>query len=262
MNRAIPRGLASVFHLFALPLLLVLVWAVATSGSDDFFSVTPAELVSAFRAEWLGGRIWTDLLPSIGRLFAGLAIAFVVGVVLGVLIGSLRRVRYLLEPALEFFRAVPPPVLIPVLALIMGVGDDMRVFVIAFGAIWPVLLNTVEGVRAVDSVLRDSCETYQLNGWRRLRDLTLPSAMPQIMTGMRQSLSVALILVVISEMFAASSGLGYTIIQFQRTFAIPQMWSGIALLGLLGIVLSFVFQFIESRVLRWYHGLKEVEGDA
>jgi ABC-type nitrate/sulfonate/bicarbonate transport system permease component len=122
-----------------------------------------------------------------------------------------------------------------------------------------VLLNTIEGVRAVDGVLSDSSRTYGITGWARVRHLVLPSASPQIMAGVRQCLSIGLILMVISEMFASSSGLGFTIVQFQRTFAIPEMWSGIIVLGLIGVAMSFIFQWTERRVLRWYHGQKEVE---
>ena len=132
---------------------------------------------------------------------------------------------------LEFLRAIPPPVLVPIFILITGIGTTMKVLVIVSGCIWPILLNTVEGVRARDEVLEDTCRVYGIRGPARLRHLVLRSASPQIVTGMRQALSIGIILMVISEMFAASSGLGFTIIQFQRGFAIPEMWSGILLLG-------------------------------
>jgi ABC-type nitrate/sulfonate/bicarbonate transport system permease component len=99
-------------------------------------------------------------------------------------------------------------------------------------------------------------------GWARVRYLVLPSAGPQIIAGIRQCLSIGLILMVISEMFASSSGLGFTIVQFQRSFAVPEMWSGIVILGLIGVAMSFIFQFTERRILRWYHGLREVENAA
>ncbi|MCY1232690.1 putative aliphatic sulfonates transport permease protein SsuC [compost metagenome] len=185
-----------------------------------------------------------------------------IGVVGGVLIGSIRWLRALLEPVLEFFRAIPPPVLVPVLILLMGITDSMKIAVIISGCVWPVLLNTIEGVRAVDGVLSDSAHTYGIDGWARVRYLVLPSASPQILAGVRQSLSLGLILMVISEMFASSSGLGFTIVQFQRSFAIPEMWSGIVVLGLLGVAMSFIFQWAERNILRWYHGQKEVENAA
>jgi ABC-type nitrate/sulfonate/bicarbonate transport system permease component len=246
-------------YVVGLPLLLVLIWWVTTMGRPNFFFPAPAILMDTFGDVWFGERIITDVLPSLGRLLTGVVAAIGIGVTAGLLIGSVKWLRALLEPTLEFFRAVPPPVLVPVLMLLMGITDSMKVVVIISGCIWPVLLNTIEGVRAVDGVLSDSSRTYGIAGWARIRYLVLPSASPQIMAGIRQCLSIGLILMVISEMFASSSGLGFTIVQFQRSFAIPEMWSGIIVLGLIGVALSFIFQWTERRVLRWYHGQKEVE---
>src|SRR5690606_31097663 len=152
---------------------------------------------------------------------------------------------------------IPPPVMVPILMLFLGIGSSMKVVVIATGAVWPILLNTVEGVRAVDEVLRDTSTIYRLRRWTRLRTLVLRGASPQIVTGARQALSIAIILMVISEMFAANNGLGFTIVSFQRSFALPQMWTGIILLGLVGVSLSVVFRAVERPVLAWYHGLRQ-----
>lgn len=246
-------------YLVGLPVLLLLIWWAGTLGGTNFFVPKPPELFSTFVDVWFSNRFFVDVLPSLGRLLAGVAAAIFLGIAGGLLIGTIPWLRSLMEPVLEFFRAVPPPVLVPVLMLLMGITDQMKVVVIISGCIWPVLLNTIEGVRAVDEVLSDSCRTYGIRGAARIRHLVLPGAGPQIMTGIRQCLSIGLILMVISEMFAASSGLGFTIVQFQRSFAIPEMWSGILILGLIGVAMSFVFQWTERRVLAWYHGLKEVE---
>jgi ABC-type nitrate/sulfonate/bicarbonate transport system permease component len=135
----------------------------------------------------------------------------------------------------------------------------MKVLVIVSGCVWPVLLNTVEGVRAIDGVLIDTCRGYRIGGRRRLWHLVLRSASPQIVTGARQALSIGIILMVISELYAANSGIGFSVVQFQRGFQIPEMWSGVLLLGLLGVVLSVLFRLVERWVLRWYHGVRAVE---
>lgn len=251
-----------ILYFVGLPLLLVALWWVLTLGPTNFYVPKPEKLAQTFWSVWVSDRFFTDFLPSIARLFAGLVATIVLGVALGVLIGSFRWLRSLSEPLLEFFRAIPPPVLVPLLMLLIGINDQMKIVVIISGAIWPVLLNTVEGVRAVDLVLSDTCHTYRITGFARLRHLVLPGASPQIMTGVRQCLSIGLILMVISEMFGSSSGLGFTIVLFQRAFAIPEMWSGIAVLGLIGIGLSVISQSIERRILRWYDGLKEVQRDS
>ncbi|MGH3424797.1 MAG: ABC transporter permease [Nocardioidaceae bacterium] len=246
-------------YVLALPVVLLAIWWAATVDSTNFYVPKPFELYDTFVRVWVGERFADDVVPSVTRFLVGVAIAIVLGIVVGLFVGSVRWLRSLTEPIFEFFRAVPPPVLVPVLMLLVGINDQMKVAVIVSGSIWPILLNTVEGVRAVDPVLNDTCRTYRITGSARFRYLVLRSASPQIMAGVRQSLSIGLILMVISEMFASSSGLGFTIVQFQRSFAVPAMWSGIVLLGLIGVVMSIVFQLGERRVLRWYHGQREVQ---
>jgi len=250
------RALLRLLFVVALPALLVVVWWFASAGSTDVYWPPLRTILETFPEVWTGERLRSDVLPSLLRLAAGYTLAAVAGVVLGTVIGSYRRVRAVCEPVLEFLRAVPPPVLIPVITLFAGIDDTMKITVIASGCVWPVLLNTVEGVRAVDPVLTETARSYGITGAARLRAVVLPSAGPQIFAGLRQALSVAIILMVISEMSAASNGLGFTIVQFQRGFAIPDMWTGILVLGLLGFVLSVLFQFVERRVLGWYHGLR------
>ena len=253
------RVLRRAFFALALPVVLVAVWWFASADSQSFYAPPLRTTLSVFGDTWTAAKIKADVLPSLGRLAAGYALACVLGVGLGLAIGSSRRLRATVEPVLEFFRAIPPPVLVPIIMLFAGIGGGMKVIVIVSGCVWPILLNTVEGVRAVDGVLIDTARSYRITGPARLRHLLLRSASPQIMTGLRQALSIAIILMVISEMFAASNGLGFTIVQFQRSFAIPEMWTGIILLGLLGFLLSALFRLVENRVLAWYHGLRSAQ---
>jgi ABC-type nitrate/sulfonate/bicarbonate transport system permease component len=252
----VTKVLSRLGYALALPLILLAIWWLASADSTNFYSPPLSTTLSIFDDTWLGDPLRNDVLPSLLRLAIGYAVALVVGITLGVIIGSSRTIRSTLEPVLEFFRAIPPPVLVPVIMLFFGIGTTMKVVVIMFGAVWPILLNTVEGVRAVDEVLADTCRAYRITGVARLRHLVLRGASPQIVAGARQGLSIAIILMVISEMFAASSGLGFKIVEFQRTFAIPEMWSGILLLGLTGFLLSLLFRLVENRILLWYHGLR------
>ena len=252
MNRALRRLAATL----ALPALLVAFWWWASAGSTSFYLPPLRQILAVFPHVWTVDRLETDVLPSLARLAAGYLLAAVGGIGVGVLIGRSRVLRGIAEPGLEFFRAVPPPVLVPVLMLFAGIGDQMKIIVIATGALWPILLNTVEGVRAVDPVLVDTARAYRIGGLRRLKSLTLPAAGPQIFAGLRQAVSIAIILMVISEMFAANEGLGFAIIQFQRSFAIPEMWSGTIVLGLIGFGLAWAFRLVERRVLFWYFGMR------
>jgi ABC-type nitrate/sulfonate/bicarbonate transport system permease component len=244
--------------LLGLPALLFAAWWFGSAGSVDFYRPPLRRILAAFTETWFGDRIVDDVLPSLIRLAAGYGMAIVLGTALGTAIGLSPTLRALVEPVLEFLRAIPPPVLVPILMLFAGIGDIMKVLVIVSGAVWPILLNTVEGVRAVDEVLLDTSRSYGIRGLNRLRYTILPAASPQIFTGARQGLSIAIILMVISEMFAASSGLGFTVVQFQRGFQIPEMWSGVLLLGLLGVALAALFRLVEHRVLAWYHGQRQM----
>ncbi len=240
-----------------LPAVLVAVWWVTSEDSASFYFPPLREILDTFGPTWFEGRITDDVLPSLTRLLSGYALALLLGVVLGVLIGSSANLRAYAEPVLEFFRAIPPPVMVPILMLFLGIGTTMKVVVIGIGALWPILLNTVEGVRGIDPLLRDTSRSYGLRPWTHLRTVVLRGASPQIVTGARQALSVAVILMVISEMFAANNGLGFTIVQFQRSFALPEMWTGILLLGLVGVLLSLIFRAVEHFVLAWYRGQRQ-----
>jgi ABC-type nitrate/sulfonate/bicarbonate transport system permease component len=255
------RALKALGYWLGLPIVIVAGWWALTLGSPSPFVPKPGDLAAKLFTVWFDTAFASDVVPSLLRLLAGLVASIVLGIVLGVLIGQWRWVRWLLEPALEFLRAVPPTVLIPVLLLVIGINDSMKITVIVLGCLWPILLNSIAGVRSVDAVLQESAKTYGITGWAKLRFLILPGASPQIMTGIRQSLSVGLILMVVSEMFATTNGIGFAIIGFQNSVSMPEMWSGILLLGIIGLALSAVFALVQRRVLRWYLGLKEASND-
>ncbi len=262
MSGSAMAALRRVALVVTLPVALFAAWWFLSASSTNIYAPPLADILTQFRTVWVeGDRFVADVLPSLARLAAGYSLAVALGVTLGVVLGSSRVARQVLEPLLEFFRAVPAPVLIPVLILLAGIGTTQKVLVIASGCIWPVLLNTVEGVRATDETLSDTCRSYGITGAARFRHLVLRAASPQIVTGMRQALSIAVILMVISEMFASDNGIGYAVLDFQRSFAIPEMWSGILLLGVLGVLLSLLFRVFENRTLAWYHGLRRAQRD-
>lgn len=242
-----------------LPTLLVVIWWYASWDSTHFLFRPLSDIWAAFRQTWLGPRLVEDVLPSLSRLGQGYAASLLLGVGIGVLIGLHRTLRALVEPVLEFLRAIPPPALIPLIGLFAGLGDTRRVVIIIAGCVWPILLNTVEGVRAVDEVLTDTCRSYRIRGPRRLYHLVLRSASPQIMTGARQALAIGIILMVISELQRTDRGIGYAVEEFQTSFRYAEMWSGVIMLGLLGVALSLLFRLADQRVLRWYHGVRATE---
>lgn len=259
--RQLSSWASSIAWQLALPSVLVSTWWVTSDGSDSLYFPPLREILRVLPETWLAGgadsRLIADVLPSLGRLASGYAVAAVAGITIGVLVGRRPWLRAMVEPLIEMLRAVPPPAMVPVLVALAGIDDTMKVLVIVCGCIWPIVLNAVEGVRALDPVADETCRCYGVRGLSRLRVLVLPAASPQIVTGLRQSLSIAVILMVISEMIASTNGLGFTVVQFQRTFALPEMWTGIIVLGLVGVALSLLFRVVETRVLRWHAGQRQ-----
>jgi ABC-type nitrate/sulfonate/bicarbonate transport system permease component len=240
----------------AVPLALLGVWAVWSSGSETYYFPPLTDVLSTFADTWVFERVGSDVVPSLARLGLGYSVACVVAVALGLALGLSRPLRRALDPTVQFLRAIPPPALLPFGILVLGVGWSMKVFIIAFVCLWPVLLNTVDGVAGVDPTLRETARSYGIGGRDTVLRVILPAAAPQIFAGMRTSLSLALILMVISEMVASTNGIGYFVLESQRSFAIPEMWSGILLLGILGYLLNVIFLLVERRVLRWHRGAR------
>jgi ABC-type nitrate/sulfonate/bicarbonate transport system permease component len=251
MKRALPTVLE-----VTVPLALLALWAVLSNSSDTYYFPPLTDILEAFMDTWVFERVGSDVVPSLVRLGLGYGIACVVAVVVGLALGLSPALRRAADPIVQFLRAIPPPALLPFGILVLGVGNSMKVFIIAFVCLWPVLLNTIDGVAGVDPTLRETARVYGIGGRDRLLRVTLPAAAPQIFAGMRTALSLALILMVISEMVASTNGIGYFVLQAQRSFAITEMWSGIVLLGILGYVLNGLFLLVERRVLRWHRGAR------
>jgi ABC-type nitrate/sulfonate/bicarbonate transport system permease component len=240
----------------AVPVVVIAAIWFWSAGSDVYYFPPLKDVLSTFKDTWLFERVGSDVVPSLVRLFIGYFIAVAVGVGGGIALGLSPVLRRISEPIVEFLRAVPAPALLPFALLVLGVGNDSKIFVIAFVCLWPILLNAVDGVSGVDPTLVDTGRVFRIPARDRLRHVVLPAAAPQIFAGMRTSLSLALILMVISEMVASSNGIGYFVLQSQRSFAIPEMWSGIILLGLLGYAFNAVFLLVERRALAWHRGAR------
>jgi ABC-type nitrate/sulfonate/bicarbonate transport system permease component len=235
---------------------LLVLWEIAAASG-----IMPAmsfPRMSAILATWwslvLSGELLGELLPSLWRMFAGYFVGVALGIVLGALMGYVRFFYNLLEPITEVLRPIPSPAYLPIVILFLGIDDEMKIFMIAFASLFPVLLNTYSGVRSVDPVQLQTARTFGVTGRKLLWQIVLPAASPYIFTGMRVSLALALIVMVISEMVAASSGIGYFILSAQRGFKIREMFAGVLTLAALGYILNRVFLAIEGRVLAWHYG--------
>jgi ABC-type nitrate/sulfonate/bicarbonate transport system permease component len=250
---------------FGLGLCLIALWQYFAMRAGSVFFPPPTEIARRAIELWfsgppgrlfLGDEVFKDVLPSLFRLLAGWSLAVILGIVFGTLIGRSQKVSELLDPSLQFLRAIPGPALVPVFILLLGTESTMRIVLITFGSIWPVLLNTIEGTRTVEPVQLDTASVFRLPRSARLLRIILPAAMPKIFAGVRVSLSLAVILMVVSELVAATNGIGYRILNAQIMFMLTDMWCGIVLLALIGHTLNALFLKVEHRVLNWHRGAR------
>jgi sulfonate transport system permease protein len=206
-----------------------------------------ASLVRGFA----GGDLWGKLLGTLEHMVYGWFVASIAGIALGALIGSSRIMRSYVAPSLEFLRPLPVSAIIPVAIAIFGLTQSMALFVIAFGAIWPMLLATIHGFAAVEPRLYEVARSLQLSRAAVMFKIALPSASPDILSGMRLSLTVALILSVVCEILAGLDGLGQWVLLSARSFRSADLFAGVILLGVIGYVTAFMMSAVERRLLIW-----------
>jgi ABC-type nitrate/sulfonate/bicarbonate transport system permease component len=239
----------------AVPLAILAAWQLWTVRADNPQFPRLSTILVEFREMWLFSEFGTHVVPSLERIGLGFGIAVVVGVAIGIPLGLSRWGRVLAMPHIEWWRAMPPPALLPIsIVLLHSIGNVQKVSFIAFFCVFPVLLNTIDGVRGIDPTLVETARSYGVPRHERIRRLVLPAAMPQIAAGMRTSLSLAVIIMVVSEYFSSTSGVGYVLLISKNTFEMAPMWAAIVLIGVLGYLLNLLFLLAERRVLSWHRG--------
>jgi sulfonate transport system permease protein len=242
----------------AVPLVVVATWWRLSAGSQSLFFPPLSSIARSFQSQWLFSHFWSDAVPSLANFLGAFVCASVVGVVVGVVIGLSPLLSYAVAPILEFLRAVPGVALLPAAILMFGIGSEMKIILIAWGMVWPILLNTADGVRAIDPVVNDFSRSYQLRRIDHLRTVVLPAASPQIFAGMRTALSIGITVIVFSELYGANSGIGYQLLKAQRSFLISDMWAAMIFLGVIGYGLNLIFVRIENIALGWQRGMQGI----
>jgi ABC-type nitrate/sulfonate/bicarbonate transport system permease component len=223
-------------------------------AGDSFYFPPPGDVLGRAWVEWRTADFLAGAAASLTRLAAGFVIGAAVGIGVGLAMGSWSFAGRMLGPLTELLRATPAIAVVPVAIVLFGLGDAMYVSIIAFGVCFPVLIHTVEGVRAVPPEARDTASMLQVGGVARVLRIYLPSALPSIVAGLRVAVSIGLVLVVISELIGEADGLGRYIQLQSDVYAIKELYAGILFLGLLGYVLNRLFLAAERRVLAWHYG--------
>lgn len=233
--------------------LLLAAWEVGSRANPKLQLYIPpvSQILFALSQLVVSGQVSTHLAATLRRFVEGYLLAGAIAVTLGIVLGYFRFAHSLLEMLIEFLRPMPSVAIIPVAILLLGIGDSMIVAVTVYASTWPILVNTIEGVRHIERTLIDTGRTFGLARRRILWQIILPAASPYVVTGLRVSLSIALILVTTAEMIAGSKGMGFFILDEERSFRSSNMYAGIILVAVLGYALNRLFIALEARAMKW-----------
>lgn len=231
----------------------LLIWEAAPRLSlvDRVFLPPFSEVVSAFAALVRNGQLQEHVTASLTRALAGFFVAVVIAIPLGIAIAWYRPVSDFLNPILELFRNTAALALLPVFVLILGIGEESKIALVIYACTFPILLNTISGVRSVDPLLVKSAASLGFSSIKLFQKVVLPAAVPTIFTGIRMSAAASILVLIAAEMVGAKAGLGYLITASQLNFQIPNMYAGIVAIALLGLTLNGVLMLIERRLSRW-----------
>lgn len=248
----------SIWRLWLFVTIVLLWWFLSADSTSPFFPPLKS-ILSRLWDLWIVGDAAQTLKPSLIHFAVGYFIAGVLGVAVAAFLWRFPRVNGAVSPLLYFVYVIPSVAILPAVMALMGLGSGMKITIVVLASIWPTLLNALDGMRAVDQTKLDAAKVMHLSSGRTVWSVVLPAAMPQIMAGLRYSLQIAVIMMVVSEFVASTSGIGFFILNAQEQFAITDMWTGIIVLGLIGSALAFIFLAVERVVLRWYIGARSVQ---
>ncbi|SMC04977.1 NitT/TauT family transport system permease protein [Sulfobacillus thermosulfidooxidans DSM 9293] len=235
------------------PLILLIVWEmiVLLGMVNAKFFPTPTQIVGSFWHLATTGLLYLDLKASLYRILAGFFLGAIPGLILGLLMGLFPFVRAVLEPVVSATYPIPKLALLPLFMLIFGIGNLEMILVIATGAIYLVLINTVSGVLEIPSIYWDVARDLKASGWDRFKTVALPGALPLIFTGLRLSMGMAVLLIVAAESDGANHGVGFLIWRAYDIYNIRQMYVAFVLLSLMGYLLTLIINEIEHLVVKW-----------
>jgi ABC-type nitrate/sulfonate/bicarbonate transport system permease component len=231
---------------------LIVLWQVVGTAGTLYYLPSFTTVLSHLGTLLSGSDLTSAVLPSAGRAAAGYLLGSALGLTVGVLIGYHRSLDPWVRPVLEFFRALPAPLAVSIGLVLLGFSSPTRILVIAFGCFWPVVVNADDGARRVDRQLLDTSRVAQLPRRKILLRVVLPASMPQAVVGLRFGVSIALVMMVISELIGSPSGLGYYISNAENNFAYADLWAAVIVLGIIGWLATSLFGLAERRILFWH----------
>jgi len=233
--------------------VFLIVWhtAAASRIMPPLFLPGPLDIVEAFQQLFRQGQIWNDIWISTQEVVYGYLLAVIVGLPLGLLMGWYKRFNYALDPFISFFYSAPRIALLPLLIIWLGIGIWSKIAVIYLGAFFPIVINTVSGVRNLDPSLIKAARSFGASDAQIFRTLALPGSVPFILAGLRLGLGHALIGVVAGELLAAQAGVGLMMAKAGATFQTPKVFAGLIIIAGTGILVTSILQRVERRFQAW-----------
>jgi len=235
------------------PLALLILWELGARYDviDTRFFPAPSSVLWAGREMLKSGELVTHTAASMQRLAYGTFLGGVPALVLGVVMGLNRTIRALFDPLIAATYPVPKSAILPLALLIFGLGEASKVFMVAIGVFFPVVINATTGVLEINKIYLDVGRNYRANRWNTFWTIALPGALPVIMTGFKLGIGIGLVLIAVAEMFAAKSGLGYLIWSAWSTFAVEQMYVGLFVIALIGFLITLILNELERVIIPW-----------
>lgn len=234
-------------------ILIVAVWCILTYGGivQKVFLPSPNAVFGAFVSMWREGILLQYTLASVYRVMVGWAFAVAVAIPLGMLIGTSKKAEALLEPAVDFARYLPVVALVPLTLLYFGIGDLQKFVIIFLGTFFQLVLMVSDVVSGVQRDLLRASATLGASRWQTYRLVLIPASMPGIMDDLRITIGWAWTYLVVAELVAANSGLGYMVLKAQRFLATDQIFAGLILIGLVGLATDYLFKWITKIIVPW-----------
>jgi ABC-type nitrate/sulfonate/bicarbonate transport system permease component len=233
-----------------LPLVLLLVvWQLIQGGPSPYFP-GPAQWWKATEALFDREHLLAAFGATTATFLEGLALAIVLGTALGVLVGISGAAARALQPLLEFMRAIPPPVTVPIATLLIGYSTGMKLTVVVLSGLWPILLNAASAVRQIDPLLLDVAHSFRLTAWQRMSRIILPAIVPSLLIGIRIAIPLAIVVTLLVEMLTSLPGIGALMIRSQRNYQSSEVYALLVLVGLFGFVVNDLFAVVEGVIMR------------
>jgi len=237
----------------ASPIALLLLWELVSRVGlmDARFFPAPSRIAETFAKLSSSGELWTNLWVSLKRLFWGFLLGAVPAVMLGVAMGMFRLLRVVIDPLISALYPIPKSALVPLFLLIFGLGEASKIALVATGVFFPVIINSMAGVRGIATIYLDVGHNFRASRWQLFWTIALPGAMPMILAGVRLGVGIGLVLIAIAEMIGAKSGLGYMIWNAWEILFVEKMYVGLIVIAMLGFGSTLLLKELERFAIPW-----------